>query len=123
MKLLEGKTALITGAARGIGRAIAIRLANEGADIAFSDIKLDDNTESLETELADIGVNASAYASDSGSFIDSEKLMAGVVNDFGKIDVLIINAGITRIFYQHDYPDKLARDLLKEAGIEEIHYE
>lgn len=96
MKLLEGKTALITGAARGIGRAIAIRLANEGADIAFSDIKLDDNTESLETELADIGVNARAYASDAGSFSDSEKLIAGVVNDFGKIDVLINNAGITR---------------------------
>lgn len=96
MKLLEGKTAVITGAARGIGRSIALRFANEGADIAFSDIKLDENTESLQKELNQLGVKARAYASDAGSFEDAEKLIKDVLDDFGKIDILVNNAGITR---------------------------
>lgn len=96
MKLLEGKIAVITGAARGIGKSIALRFANEGADIAFSDLKLDEHTESLQKELTEMGVKAKAYASDAGSFSDAEKLISDVLTDFGKIDVLVNNAGITR---------------------------
>lgn len=96
MDILKGKTALITGAARGIGRAIAVRFANEGANIAFSDIRRDEFMESLEQELAELGVKAKGYASDASSFTDCENLIAEVLNDFGNIDVLVNNAGITR---------------------------
>jgi 3-oxoacyl-[acyl-carrier protein] reductase len=96
MKLLEGKTALITGAARGIGRSIAIKFAGEGANIAFSDLVLNEHTESLEAELKNMGVKARAYSSDASSFHDSEKLVEEVVRDFGQIDILVNNAGITK---------------------------
>jgi len=96
MKLLEGKTTVITGAARGIGRAIALKFAAEGADVAFSDIKLDENCESLEIELAGFGVKGKGYASDASSFEGSEQFINEVLKDFGKIDVLVNNAGITR---------------------------
>lgn len=96
MKLLEGKTALVTGGARGIGKAIALRLAEEGANVAFSDLKYDDNAMALEQELTALGVKAKGYASDASSFDDSDKLITDVVNDFGRIDVLVNNAGITR---------------------------
>ncbi len=96
MKLLEGKTALITGASRGIGKAIAMKFASEGADVAFSDLNRDENMETTEKELSDLGVKAKGYASNAASFADSEKLIADVVNDFGRIDVLVNNAGITR---------------------------
>lgn len=96
MKLLDGKTALITGASRGIGKSIALRFANEGANIAFSDIRRDENMENLEKELAALGVQAKGYASDASSFIDSEKLVEEVAKDFGRIDILVNNAGITR---------------------------
>lgn len=96
MKLLEGKTALITGASRGIGRAIALQLAEEGADIAFSDLVYDDLAKSLESELSEMGVKAKAYASDASSFSDSEVLINSIIEEFGKIDVLVNNAGITR---------------------------
>ena len=96
MKLLEGKTALVTGGARGIGKAIALRFAAEGANVAFSDLNYDDNAIALEKELAALGVKAKGYASDASSFEGSDKLITDVVNDFGRIDVLVNNAGITR---------------------------
>ncbi|MCX6285564.1 MAG: 3-oxoacyl-[acyl-carrier-protein] reductase [Bacteroidetes bacterium] len=96
MKLLKGKIALITGANRGIGRAIAKCFARNGAQIAFSDIAYDENSISLEEELNNLGVKAKGYASDAGSFEDSEKLVNAVVADFGELHALVNNAGITR---------------------------
>lgn len=96
MKLLEGKVALITGAARGIGKAIALKFASEGADIAFSDLNRDEHMQATEDEIKAIGVKARGYASNAASFEDSEKLIQSVINDFGKIDILVNNAGITR---------------------------
>jgi len=96
MKLLEGKVALITGASRGIGKAIAMKFAEEGADIAFSDLFYDDNAKNLEEEIQKIGVKCKAFASDASSFDDSETLIKNTITEFGKIDVLINNAGITR---------------------------
>ena len=96
MKLLEGKTAVITGAARGIGRAIALKFASEGADVAFSDIRYDENCQTLEKELAELGVKGKGYASDASSFESSEQFINEVLKDFGKVDVLVNNAGITR---------------------------
>jgi 3-oxoacyl-[acyl-carrier protein] reductase len=96
MKLLQGKTALITGAARGIGRAIALRFADEGADVAFTDLNYDDNAKSLENELNAKGVKAKAYASDASDFADTEKVVNQIIEHFGKIDILVNNAGITK---------------------------
>jgi 3-oxoacyl-[acyl-carrier protein] reductase len=96
MKLLEGKTALITGAARGIGKSIAMKFAQEGANVAFSDLNYDENMEVTEAELKALGVDAKGYASNAASFEDSEKLINDVVNDFGRLDILVNNAGITR---------------------------
>ena len=96
MKLLDGKTALITGASRGIGKAIALQFAAEGANIAFSDIRRDENMENLEKELRALGVQARGYASDASSFSDSDRVVEEIVKDFGRIDVLVNNAGITR---------------------------
>jgi 3-oxoacyl-[acyl-carrier protein] reductase len=96
MKLLEGKTALITGAARGIGKSIAMKYASEGANVAFSDLNYDENMEATEAELIALGVKAKGYASNAASYEDSEKLINTVVEDFGRIDILVNNAGITR---------------------------
>ncbi|MFZ4400001.1 MAG: 3-oxoacyl-[acyl-carrier-protein] reductase [Bacteroidales bacterium] len=96
MKLLEGKTALITGASRGIGKAIAITFASNGANVAFSDLAYDENAQKLEIELTAFGVKAKAYASNAASFEASEKLITDVAADFGQIDILVNNAGITR---------------------------
>lgn len=96
MKLLEGKVALITGASRGIGKAIAMKFASEGAHIAFSDLNRDQNMEDTEKELKALGVKAIGYASNAASFSDSEKLAEQVIHDFQKIDILVNNAGITR---------------------------
>ena len=96
MKLLEGKTALITGASRGIGKAIAMAYARQGADVAFSDLKRDENMENVEQELSGLGVKAKGYASDASSLEASEKLVEDVIADFGSIDILVNNAGITR---------------------------
>ena len=96
MKLLEGKTALITGASRGIGKAIAITFANNGANVAFSDLVYDENAQKLEIELNAMGIKAKAYASNAASFEAAEKLITDVAADFGQIDILVNNAGITR---------------------------
>ena len=96
MKLLQGKTALITGAARGIGKSIAMKFAGEGANVAFSDLNYDENMEATEAELIALGVKAKGYASNAASYDDSEKLINLVVEDFGRIDILVNNAGITR---------------------------
>lgn len=96
MKLLTGKTALITGGARGIGKAIAMKLAEEGANIAFSDIRIDDNAKELVEELKSFGVRAIAYESDASDYVACEKLSDDVVAAFGTIDILVNNAGITR---------------------------
>ena len=96
MKLLDGKTALITGGSRGIGKAIALKFAAEGADVAFSDLRYDELAENLEKELNSMGIKGKGYASDASSFEGSEKLVEEILNDFGKIDILVNNAGITR---------------------------
>ncbi len=96
MKLLEGKTALITGASRGIGREIALKYADQGANIAFSDLAYDENAKSLETEIEAKGVKTKGYASDASSFEGGEALINSVMEEFGRIDILVNNAGITR---------------------------
>lgn len=96
MGLLDGKTALITGASRGIGREIALKFADQGANIAFSDIAYDDKAKSLEREIIDKGLKAKGFASDASSFTAGEALINDVVEEFGTIDILVNNAGITR---------------------------
>lgn len=96
MKLLEGKVALITGAARGIGKAIALKFAEEGADIAFTDLVIDENGKKTEEEIAAFGVKAKGYASNAASFDDTAAVVEQIHNDFGKIDILVNNAGITK---------------------------
>ncbi|MFA6949114.1 MAG: 3-oxoacyl-[acyl-carrier-protein] reductase [Lentimicrobiaceae bacterium] len=96
MKLLEGKVALITGGARGIGKSIAVRFASEGANVAFSDLKYDEFAIELEKELSAFGIKAKGYAADASLFDASEELVNKVAEDFGRIDILINNAGITR---------------------------
>jgi 3-oxoacyl-[acyl-carrier protein] reductase len=95
MKLLEGKTAIITGAARGIGRAIALRFAQEGANVAFTDLRLDENTASLEKEIQALGIKTKAFASDASKFEETDKVVNDILAEFGTIDILINNAGIT----------------------------
>lgn len=96
MKLLEGKNVIITGASRGIGTGIARVFANHGANIAFTFSSSEGPAMELEKELIALGVKAKAYKSNAASFQDSEKLVADVLEDFGGIDVLINNAGITK---------------------------
>ena len=96
--LLEGKTALITGAARGIGKAIALRFAQEGANIAFTDLAIDEEHGGLETEreLNALGVKAKGYASNAADFAQTEATVKQVVADFGSVEILVNNAGITK---------------------------
>jgi 3-oxoacyl-[acyl-carrier protein] reductase len=96
MKLLEGKVALITGAARGIGKSIALKFASEGADIAFTDLRRDENMEATEKEIEALGVKAKGYSSDASNFAQTEEVVAKVKEDFGHIDILVNNAGITK---------------------------
>ena len=96
MKLLEGKTALITGAARGIGKAIAIKFAQEGANIAFTDLVIDENAQATEAEIAALGVKAKGYASNAADFEATKDVVAEIQKEFGRIDILVNNAGITR---------------------------
>ena len=96
MKLLEGKVALITGAARGIGKAIALRFAQEGANIAFTDLAIDENGKATEAAIAALGVKAKGYASNAANFDEAHQVVEQIVKDFGRIDILVNNAGITR---------------------------
>ena len=96
MKLLEGKVAVITGAARGIGKAIALKFASEGADIAFTDLAIDESGKATEQEIAALGVRAKGYASNAANFEEAHSVVAEIVKDFGRIDILVNNAGITR---------------------------
>jgi 3-oxoacyl-[acyl-carrier protein] reductase len=96
MGLLKGKTALITGASRGIGKAIAIRFAREGSDIAITNIVDDEEFKTTIKEIAALGVKAKGYVSNAASYEDSQHVINDVVKDFTRIDILINNAGITR---------------------------
>ncbi len=96
MDLLKGKVAIVTGAARGIGRMIALKFAKEGADVAFTDLSRDENMESLEKELNDLGVKGKGYVSDASNYEQAHQVADQVAADFGKIDILVNNAGITR---------------------------
>ena len=96
MRLLEGKTALITGAARGIGKAIALKVASEGANIAFTDLVIDENGQATEAEIAALGVKVKGYASNAADFAQTEAVVAQVKEEFGSIDILVNNAGITK---------------------------
>lgn len=98
MGILSGKTALITGAARGIGKAIALKFAAEGANIAFTDLFIDEEHGGLATEreIAALGVKAKGYASNAADFAQSEEVVKQVKDEFGSIDILVNNAGITK---------------------------
>lgn len=96
MKLLEGKTALITGAGRGIGKAIAIKFAEAGANIAFTDLSISDAAKDTEEQLKAIGVKAKVYASNAANYEATHNTVNDILKDFGTIDVLINNAGITK---------------------------
>ena len=96
MKLLEGKVALITGAARGIGKAVALRFAEQGAAVAFTDLVIDESAEQTVTELEAYGVKVKAYASDASDFDAAHAVVGEILAEFGRIDILVNNAGITK---------------------------
>ena len=96
MGLLDNKVALITGAGRGIGKAIALRFAQEGCNIAFTDIALNDVVLDTEKELQALGVKVKAYASNAANFEETHQVVDEIVKDFGRIDILVNNAGITK---------------------------
>lgn len=94
--LLENKTALITGAARGIGKQIALTFAREGANIAFTDLELNEAAAATRDEIAALGVKVAFYASNAADFEAAHSVVEQVVADFGRLDILVNNAGITR---------------------------
>ena len=96
MKLLEGKVALVTGAARGIGKAIALRFAEQGADVAIVVRAINENTDQIITKMSSFGVKAKAYVTDAASFDGAHEVVKQIVEEFGRLDILINNAGITK---------------------------
>lgn len=96
MGLLTGKTALITGAARGIGKAIALKFASEGANIAFTDLEIGELAQTTEKEVAAYGVKVKGYASNAADFEQTHNVVNEILKDFGAIDILVNNAGITK---------------------------
>ena len=96
MQLLRNKKVLITGAARGIGKAVALAMAKHGADIAFTDLEIDDKAKETIKEIEALGVRALGYASNAASFDQAHQVVKEVIREFGRIDILVNNAGITR---------------------------
>lgn len=96
MKLLEGKVALVTGAARGIGKAVALKFAAEGADIAFTDLVIDENGQKTKSEIEAFGVRVLAIASNAANFDECHNVVDTIVKEFGRLDILVNNAGITK---------------------------
>ena len=96
MQLLQGKTAIVTGATRGIGKGVALKLAEQGANIAFTYVSSEEKALALENELQAFGVKAKAYKSDASLMKDAEELIKDVLENFESIDVLVNNAGITK---------------------------
>jgi 3-oxoacyl-[acyl-carrier protein] reductase len=96
MKLLEGKVALVTGGTRGIGRAIAVKFAEAGANVAFTYRQINNNAQELIDEITAMGVTCKGYASDASSYAATEETVKQILADFGKIDILVNNAGITK---------------------------
>lgn len=96
MKLLENKVAIVTGASRGIGEAIALKLAEQGANIAFSYVSSDEKAKALEERLQGFGVRAKAYKSNAAVFVECEAMVSDVVKEFGTVDVCVNNAGISK---------------------------
>ena len=96
MKLLEGKTAIVTGASRGIGKAVAMEFARQGANIAFTDLRYDEIAQETEKEIAALGVKAKMYASNAADFAATSATVDEIVKEFGRVDILVNNAGITK---------------------------
>ena len=96
MKLLEGKNALVTGASKGIGRAIALKYAQQGANVAFTYLSSVEKGQALEDELKALGINAKGYRSDASDFNAAQELIDAILIDFGSIDIIVNNAGITK---------------------------
>ena len=96
MKLLEGKVAVVTGAARGIGKAIALKFASEGANIAFTDLVIDEKGLETQKEIEAFGVKAKGYASNAANFDETHSVVSEILKDFGRVDILVNNAGITK---------------------------
>ena len=96
MGLLDGKVAVITGAARGIGKAIALKYASEGADVAFTDLVINEAAEDTISEIAAYGHKVKGYASNAAKFDETQTVVEEIIKDFGRIDILVNNAGITK---------------------------
>ena len=96
MGQLDSKVALVTGASRWIGKAIALKFASEGADVAFSYIAEGSEAEELRQELEQLGVRAKGYKSNAADFSECEELIKNIVEDFGSLEIIVNNAGITR---------------------------
>ena len=96
MGMLDGKVALVTGAARGIGKAIALKFAQEGADVAFTDLVINEAAEETISEIAAFGHKVKGYASNAANFDETHAVVEEILQDFGKIDILVNNAGITK---------------------------
>ncbi len=96
MGLLDGKVAVVTGAARGIGKAIALKYASEGADVAFTDLVINEAAEETVKEIEAFGVKCKAYASNAANFEETHTVVGQILEEFGHIDILVNNAGITK---------------------------